>query len=101
MLDATKASESLLIRPNRARQILGGVSPAFFWKTILPQLRSFRLGRARWIEVKSVHEFIARQIAGDPQEQARERRKLQDEAARVKQRRARKPGPPPSTEVAL
>ena len=71
MPDATKTSENLLIRPTKARQLLGGTSPAFFWKTILPQLRSFRLGRARWIEMKSVHEFIARQLAGAPQEQAR------------------------------
>jgi hypothetical protein len=55
--------EPLVVRPSRARKMLGGPSNSFFYVTILPQLRSFLEGRSRWIETKSIHEYIARRLA--------------------------------------
>jgi hypothetical protein len=69
MSDAIKkaGAEPLLVRPETARAMLGGCSAAFFWGRVLPELRSFLVGRARWIEVASIREYVARHLAEGPQ----------------------------------
>jgi hypothetical protein len=63
MTKSAPTPDPLLIRPGPARRMCGNPSLAYFYGTILPQLRSFVMGRARWIEVKSLHEWIERNLA--------------------------------------
>jgi len=62
-IKATPEPARLLVRPREARTMLGDPSPEFFWARILPELRSFLHGKARWIEVASIHDYIRRHLA--------------------------------------
>lgn len=91
----TSEPDPLVVRPNRARKMLGDPSPAYFWGKILPDLRSFLRGKARWIEVQSIRDYVARHLEED-----RDKRwhagpgRPQSLAARLAGRRGKAPAPP-------
>jgi hypothetical protein len=53
----------LVVRPLRARELLGGPSGNFFQYKILPQLESYCEGRSRWITIASIYRYIERRLA--------------------------------------
>jgi len=65
-IKATPEPERLLVRPREAREMLGNPSVSFFWGRILPELHSFLHGKARWVEVQSIRDYVARHLAEKP-----------------------------------
>jgi len=68
MIDARAAPRehevipTLALRPEQAARALG-VSRAFFFQSILPELRVVRCGRLRLVPVRSLEEWLDRQAA--------------------------------------
>ena len=60
----SSALKPLVVRPKRARAMLADCSkPTLFGLIKAGKLKSFKEGRARWIEVASIEQYVARQIA--------------------------------------
>ncbi len=68
MIDARAAPRehevipTLALRPEQAARALG-VSRAFFFQSILPELRVVRCGRLRLVPVRSLEEWLDRRAA--------------------------------------
>ena len=61
--EASRIRSALVVRPKTARQMLGGCGKERLYQLLNSgEIESFRDGRARFILVNSIHDFIDRRL---------------------------------------